>query len=60
MVQIPPLSKRIISGTMVESSLNKDKLCIIEPSESFVQKGKALVARTLTFSQDKVPIRVIT
>ena len=59
MVQLPPLSERIISGTMVESSLNKDKLCIIEPSESFVKKGKALVARTLTFSQDRVPIRVM-
>ncbi|MEW8542943.1 MAG: retroviral-like aspartic protease family protein, partial [Candidatus Thiodiazotropha sp.] len=28
MLQIPPLSEQIISGTMVESSLNKDKLCI--------------------------------
>ena len=43
----------------MESSLNKDKLCIIEPSESFVKKEKALVARTLTFSQDRVPIRVM-
>ncbi|MCG8048996.1 MAG: reverse transcriptase domain-containing protein, partial [Candidatus Thiodiazotropha endolucinida] len=59
MVQIPPLSERIISGKMVESSLSKDRLCIIEPSESFLQKGKALIARTLTFSQDKVPIRVM-
>ena len=43
----------------MESSLNKDRLCIIEPSESFLKKGKALVARTFTFSQDKVPIRVM-
>ena len=42
MVQIPPLSERIISGTMVELSLNKDKLCIIEPSESFLNKKERL------------------
>ena len=45
MVQIPPLSERLISGTMVESSLNKDKLCIIEPSESFLKKKRKCSSR---------------
>ena len=59
MVQIPPMSEKIITGTMVESTLENGKLCIIEPSENFIQKGNAFVAKTLTYSRNIVPVRLM-
>ena len=58
-VHIPPRSEKIIKGTMVDSTIRDGSLCIVELSESFMEKGSALVAKTLTHSQGKVPIRVM-
>ena len=44
---------------MVYSSIEDGGLCIIEPSERFMENGSALVAKTLIHSQGKVPIRVM-
>ena len=44
---------------MVDSTISDGSLCIVEPSESFIEKGSALVAKTLTHSQVKLPIRVM-
>ena len=59
MVQIPPMFEKIINGTMVESTLENGKLCIIEPSENFSQKGNAFIAKTLTYSRNTVPVRLM-
>ena len=58
-VHLPPRSEKIIKATMVDSPIGDGGLCIIEPSESFMEKGSALVAKTLIHSQGKVPIRVM-
>ena len=57
-IHIPPRSEKIIKATMVDSSIEDGGLCIIEPSERFMENG-ALVAKTLIHSQGKVPIRVM-
>ena len=59
MVQIPPRSEAIIQGKMVESTLGNGRLCIIEPSDSFLKKGNAMVAKTLVYSQNTVPLRLM-
>ena len=59
MVQIPPRSEAIIQGRMVESTLGNGRLCIIEPSDKFLKKGNALVAKTLAYSQNTVPLRLM-
>ena len=56
MVQIPPRSEAIIKGKMVESTLGNGRLCIIEPSDSFLKKGNAIVAKALAYSQNTVPL----
>ena len=58
-VHLPPRSEKIIKATMVDSPIGDGGLCIIESSESFMEKGSALVAKTLIHSQGKVPIRVM-
>ena len=58
-VHVPPRSEKIIKATMVDSSIGDGGLCIIEPSERFMENGSALVAKTLIHSQGKVPIRVM-
>ena len=59
MVQIPPRSEAIIQGKLVESTLGIGRLCIIEPSGNFQKKGNAMVAKTLTYSQNTVPVRLM-
>ena len=59
MVQIPPRSQRIIKASMTDSTLEEGRLCIIEPAESFLEKGSALVAKSLSYSQNEIPVRVM-
>ena len=59
MVQIPPRSETIIQGKMVESTVGNGRLCIIEPSDNFLKKGNAMVAKTLAYSQNTVPVRLM-
>ena len=59
MIQIPPRSEKIIQGKMIESTLENGRLCMIEPSDNFLKKGKAMVAKTLTYSQNTVPVRLM-
>ena len=44
---------------MTDSTLEEGRLCIIEPAESFVEKGSALVAKSLSYSQNEIPVRVM-
>ena len=53
MVQVPPRSEAIIQGKMVESTLGNSR---IEPSDNFLKKGNAMVAKTLPYSQNTVPV----
>ena len=59
MVEIPPRSQRIIKASMTDSTLEEGRLCIIEPAESFLEKGSALVAKSLSYSQNEIPVRVM-
>ena len=59
MVQIPPRSEKIINASMTDSTLEKGRLCIIEPAESFLERGSALVAKSLSYSQTEIPVRVM-
>ena len=43
MVKIPPRSETIIQGMMVKSTLENDRLCMIEPSDTFLKKGSVMV-----------------
>ena len=44
---------------MTDSTLEEGRLCIIEPAESFVEKGSALMVKSLSYSQNKIPVRVM-
>ena len=59
MVQIPPRSERIINASMTDSTLEEGRLCIIEPAQSFLDKGSALVAKSLSYSKNEMPVRVM-
>ena len=59
MVQIPPRSERIINASMTDSTLEEGRLCIVEPAESFLKKGSALVAKSLSYSQNEIPVHVM-
>ena len=59
MVQIPPRSEKIINASMTDSTLETGRLCIIEPAESFLERGSALVAKSLLYSQTEIPVRVM-
>ena len=59
MVEIPPRSQRIIKASMTDSILEEGRLCIIEPAESFLEKGSALVTKSLSYSQNEIPVRVM-
>ena len=59
MVQIPPRSEAIIQGTMVESTLENGRLCILEPSDNVLKNGNVLVAKTMTYIQNTVPVHLM-
>ena len=59
MVQLPPRPEAIIQGKMVESTLRNGRLCLIELSDNLLKKGNVMVAKTLTYSQNTVPMRLI-
>ena len=59
LVQIPPRSEMIVKGSMTDSTLGDGRLCIIEPADSFLQRDTALVAKSLSYSQSEIPVRVM-
>ena len=58
-IQIPPRSEKIIQAKMSDSTFEEGKLCIIEPAQSFLEKGMALVAKSLAYSQKEIPVRIM-
>ena len=57
--QVPAMSEMIIEGKSIDQDHRKTRLCLLEPTALNQESSSLLVARSLTYDQDKTPIRVM-